>query len=129
MKWAKGTTKKIMNLISNIKSDGSIQKSNIDVVDQMSGLFTFKRNNYDLPDWLQIYSPNTIECLGGVDLLKQTIATNGEEMSKESISTLAESIETKQRAESRSRNERFVTPEEIIQEEKETKNDSASIRR
>jgi len=134
MKWAKDTSKNILNSISNIKSDGSIQKSNIDVVDQMSGLFTFKRNNYDLPDWLQIYSPNTIECLGGVDLLKQAIATRGEEMSKESIPILAEGIEAEQRAELRRKNERFVKPEEIMQEEVKTEeigtiNESVGIKR
>jgi len=72
--YAIGTTqensKNILSRILNIQSDGSMQKSNIDMVDQMENLFTIKRNDYDLPDWLQIYSPSTIEHLGGVDLLK-----------------------------------------------------------
>ena len=116
MKWTKTTSKEILNSIFNIKSDGNMQRSNTDIVDQMSALFTFKRNNYDLPDWLQIYSPSTIERLGGVDLLKQAIATRGEEFSKESIPILAEGVEAEQRAELRRKNERFVKPEEIIQE-------------
>lgn len=133
MKWTKDNSKNILNTISNIKSDGSIQKSNIHVVDQMSGLFTFQRNRYDLPDWLQIYSPSTIECLGGVDLLKQTISTRGEDMAKKSLSILAEGIEAEQRAKLRRTNDTFIKPGDMIQEEiaEETEviNESTGIRR
>lgn len=134
MKWTKDTSKNILKTISSIESDGSIRQSDIDVVDQMSGLFTFKRNNYDLPDWLQIYSPNIIECLGGVNLLKQLIATRGEEFSRGCIPILAKGIETEQRNKSKGKNKRFVKPEEIIQEEIKfeeigTVNESVGIRR
>ncbi len=134
MRWTKVASKNVLKLISNVKSDSSIQKSNIDVVEEMSSLFKFKRNNYDLPDWLQIYSPDTIECLGGVELLKQTITIKGEQEAKELISVLAEGIESDKRAEFRGTNERFIKPNEIISEqfkieETDTINESISKKR
>ena len=79
MKWTKENSKNVLQDISLVREDGTLQKSNVSVVDQMSNLFTFKRNNYPLPDWLQIYSPETIQSLGGVELLQRAINTRVEE--------------------------------------------------
>ncbi len=129
MKWAKDTSKKVLNSISNVKSDGSIEKSNIDMVDQLSELFTFKRNNYDLPDWLQIYSPHTIESLGGVELLKQLVATKDKESLKTSVLLLAEWIENEKSIESNRKGEPHVKLEEIIQKNLEIFDESQGIKR
>lgn len=117
MKWSKENAKNVLQDISLVGEDNTLQKANVAIVDQMSRLFTYKRNNYPLPDWLQIYSPETIEALGGVELLQQTINTRGEEVAKESILILAEDIESVRRYELRKNGERFVKPEEIIMEE------------
>ncbi len=96
MKWAEENVEKEMLDISYMKEDDSIQKPNV-TVEQMKNLFTFKRNNFDLPDWLQIYSPDTIEKLGGVDYLNQFIATRGEESSELFLSIWAEKLESDQK--------------------------------
>lgn len=96
MKWAEENVEKIMQDISYMKEDESIQTSNV-TVEQMKNLFTFKRNSFDLPDWLQIYSPDTIEKLGGVDYLNQFIATRGEESSELFLSMWAEKLESDQK--------------------------------
>ncbi len=134
MKWSKENAKTVLQDISLVKEDGTLQKANVAVVDQMSNLFTYKRNNYPLPDWLQIYSPETIEALGGVELLQQAINTRGEELTKESIPILAEGIESERRYELRKTGERFVKPEEVIvqdsmSEEPNYSNQSSGIRR
>ncbi len=96
MKWAKKITEEIMPNISLVKEDGTIQSSNI-TIEQTKSLFTFKRNNFDLPDWLQIYSPSTIEKLGGEDYLNQIITTRGEESAESFLAIWAEKIESDQR--------------------------------
>lgn len=96
MKWAEENVEKVMEDISFMKEDESIQKSNV-TIEQMKNLFTFKRNNYDLPDWLQIYSPETIEKLGGVDYLTQFIATRGEASAELFLSMWAEKLESDQK--------------------------------
>lgn len=96
MKWAEENVEKVMDSISFMKEDESIQKSNV-TVEQMKNLFTFKRNAFDLPDWLQIYSPETIEKLGGVDYLRQFIATRGEASSELFLSMWAEKLESDQK--------------------------------
>lgn len=96
MKWAEENVEKIMQNISYMKEDESIQISNV-TIEQMKNLFTFKRNTFDLPDWLQIYSPDTIEKLGGVDYLNQFIATRGEESSELFLSMWAEKLESDQK--------------------------------
>lgn len=96
MKWAEENVEKAIEDISFMKEDESIQKTNV-TVDQMKNLFTFKRNAFDLPDWLQIYSPETIEKLGGVDYLKQIIATRGEESAELFLSMWAEKLEGDQK--------------------------------
>lgn len=130
MKWTKENSKTVLQDISLVREDGTLQKSNVSVVDQMSNLFTFKRNNYPLPDWLQIYSPETIQSLGGVELLQQAINTRGEELTKESIPILAEGIENERRYELRRTGERFVKPDEvIISEDSNYTNETNGIRR
>lgn len=130
MKWTKENSKTVLQDISLVREDGTLQKSNVSVVDQMSNLFTFKRNNYPLPDWLQIYSPETIQSLGGVELLQQEINTRGEELTKESIQILAEGIESKRRYELRRTGERVVKPDEvIISEDSNYTNETNGIRR
>lgn len=96
MKWAEENVEKVMYDISYMKEDESIQTSSV-TVEQMKNLFTFKRNTFDLPDWLQIYSPDTIEKLGGVDYLNQFIATRGEESSELFLSMWAEKLESDQK--------------------------------
>lgn len=96
MKWAEENVEKVMSDISFMKEDESIQTSNI-TMEQMKNLFTFKRNSFDLPDWLQIYSPDTIEKLGGVDYLNQFIATRGEESAELFLSMWAEKLESDQK--------------------------------
>ena len=117
MKWTKENAKNVLQDISLVREDGTLQKSNVSIVDQMSNLFTYKRNNYPLPDWLQIYSTETIEVLGGVELLQQAINTKGEKVLKESIPILAEGIESERRYELRKKGERFVKTEEVITED------------
>lgn len=114
MKWTKENAKNVLQDISLVKEDGTLQKSNVNVVEQMSNLFTYKRNNYPLPDWLQIYSPETIQSLGGVELLQQAINTRGEELIKKSIQMLAEGIESERRYELRRVGQRFVKSNEVI---------------
>ncbi len=116
MKWTKDNAKKVLESISLVKEDGALHKANVSVVDQMANLFTYKRNNYPLPDWLQIYSPETIEALGGVELLQQLITTRGEEVAKEAVPILAEGIESERRYELLQKGESFVKSEEIIVE-------------
>ncbi len=96
MKWASEQVGRVLKDIEFVKEDGNRQNSNI-TVEQMKNLFTFKRNNLDLPDWLQIYSPETIEKLGGVDYLNQFIATRGEESAELFLSMWAEKIESEQK--------------------------------
>ncbi len=130
MKWTKENSKNVLQDISLVREDGTLQKSNVSVVDQMSNLFTFKRNNYPLPDWLQIYSPETIQSLGGVELLQRAINTRGEELAKESIPILAEGIESERRYELRRAGERFIKPDEvIISEDSNYTNEINEIRR
>lgn len=134
MKWTKKASKEALKNISLVKPDGSLQKANVDVVDQMSNLYTYKRNNYFLPDWLQIYSPQTIEALGGVELLQELIAKRGEKVAKESIQILAEGIESERRYELRNQGKQFIQPEEIIsiknvQIEQDDQIENASVRR
>ena len=117
MKWTKEASREVLKTISLVKSDGSLQKANTDVVDQMSGLYTYKRNNYPLPDWLQIYSPETIEALGGVELLQELISKRGEQVAKDSVPILAEGIESERRYELRNQRKQFIQPEEIITEQ------------
>ena len=117
MKWTKQASKEVLKDISLVRYDGTLQKANINVVDQMSNLYTFKRNNYPLPDWLQIYSPETIKALGGVELLQELISKRGEQYAKESVPILAEGIESEKRYELRNQRKQFIQPEEIITEE------------
>lgn len=117
MKWTEENSKKVLKDISVVKKDGTLQESIVSMVDQMHNLFTYKRNNYPLPDWLQIYSPETIQALGGVELLQQAIQTRGEKVLKESIPILAEGIESERRYELRKNGENFVKSEEIITED------------
>lgn len=117
MKWTKEASKEVLKSISSVRADGTIQKSNTDIVDQMSNLYTYKRNNYPLPDWLQIYSPETIEALGGVNLLQELISKRGEQKAKEAVSILAEGIESEKRYELLHKRERFIKPDDIISEE------------
>lgn len=117
MKWTKEASKYIMDNISMVKPDGTIQKSNTSIIDQINELFTFRRNNYDLPAWLQIYSSKTIELLGGVELLNELISQKGEAESKEIICGLAEPIEQEQINEYRRSGKTFISPEDIIQNE------------
>ncbi len=119
MKWAEENVEKVMDAISFMKEDESIQKSNV-TVEQMKNLFTFKRNAFDLPDWLQIYSPETIEKLGGVDYLKQFIATRGEASSELFLSIWAEKLESDQKYAS-------VEPVEEIKEEIDKLDDTPII--
>lgn len=117
MKWTKESSKEVLKTISLVKNDGSLQKADIDVVDQMRGLYTYKRNNYPLPEWLQIYSPETIEILGGVELIQRLISKRGEEFAKESLPILAEVSESERKHELRNQEKRFVKPEDFIVEE------------
>ncbi len=100
MKWAEENVEKIIENISFVKENGAIQKSNV-TVEQMKNLFTFKRNSFDLPDWLQIYTPDTIEKLGGENYLNQFIASRGEESAESFLSIWAEKLESDQRYASR----------------------------
>ena len=95
MKWAEENVEDTLQDISFIK-DNTIQKSTI-TMEQMKNLFTFKRNNFDLPDWLQIYTTDTIEGLGGVDYLKQFIKVRGEDSAALFLSIWAEKLESDQR--------------------------------
>lgn len=108
-----------MSYISTVKPDGTLQKSDTAIVDQISNLFTFKRNDYDLPEWLQIYSKETIETLGGTDFLKDTIAIKGEEDSKKIITVLAEGIESEIKDKKRQQGEKYILEEDLIIGEKE----------
>ena len=96
MKWASEQVGRVISTVSYMNVDGTLQSSTL-TVEQMKNLFTFKRNNLDLPDWLQIYSPATIEKLGGVEYLQQFIATRGEESAELFLSMWAEKIETEQK--------------------------------
>lgn len=93
MQWTKDNSKEVLKRISKVMPDGNLEKSDIGFVDEIKELFTFARNDYDLPDWLRIYEPEVIKGLGGVDLLKDLITTRGEEESREVISSLAPGIE------------------------------------
>ena len=106
MKWTKDCAKSTLQGISVVKEDNTLQKADSKVVDQMSNLFSYRRNNYPVPDWLQIYSPETIEALGGVELLQQAINAKGEEVAKELLSMLAEGIESERRYEFRKNGEK-----------------------
>ena len=119
MKWTKDNLQKIMSYISTVKPDGTLQKSDTAIVDQISNLFTFNRNDYDLPEWLQIYSKETIETLGGTDFLKDTIAIKGEEDSKKIITVLAEGIESEIKDKKRQQGEKYILEEDLIIGEKE----------
>lgn len=92
MKWAGENVEKMLKDVSFVKEDYSIQKSTI-TSEQKENLFTFKRNTFDLPDWLQIYSSETIEKLGGANYLNQFIATRGEESAELFLSIWAEKLE------------------------------------
>lgn len=134
MKWTKDNAKTVLQDISLVRQDGTMQKANVTVVDQMNNLFIYKRNNCPLPDWLQIYSPETIDALGGVELLQQAIDTKGEDLLKESIPILAEGIESERRYELRKKGDKFVKPEEVITEDTMSEksnysNQSSGIRR
>ncbi len=96
LNWASFQVERVMEDIAFIKEDGEIQNSII-TEEQKKNLFTFKRNSLDLPDWLQIYSPETIEKLGGVDYLKQFIKIRGEESAELFLFMWAEKIETEQK--------------------------------
>ena len=122
MQWAKETIKRVMSDISFVKNDGSIKKSDIKIVDEMDMLFSFKRNNYPLPNWLQIYGKETIDALGGVELLQKTIEVKGEEDAKDVICTLAERIEAEQREFNWKQITPYVKPEEFIINESLDKN-------
>lgn len=114
MQWAKETIKRVMSDISFVKNDGSIKKSDIKIVDEMDMLFSFKRNNYPLPNWLQIYGKETIDALGGVELLQKTIEVKGEDNARDVICYLAEGIEAEQREFNRKQCTPYVKPEEFI---------------
>lgn len=96
MKWAEENVSKVLQNVSFVKDGESIQKSSI-TTEQMKNLFTFKRNNFELPDWLQIYSTETIEKLGGVEYLNQFILTRGEESAELFLSMWAEKLENDQK--------------------------------
>lgn len=117
MKWTREAIKTILQDISLVNKDGTIQRADIGIVNQMSNLFTYRRNNFPLPDWLQIYSPETIEQLGGVELLQQAIKVRGEELTKEAISILTDGFENDQKNNLRS-GKKYVKPGEITPEEK-----------
>lgn len=114
MNWTKENAKDVLNNMSFFKPDNTLQKASVDVVDQLSDLYTYKRNNYPLPEWAQIYSKETIEALGGVDLLQELIAKRGEKFSKEFIVSFAEEIESEKISKLRSQGQHFVQLEEII---------------
>ncbi len=96
MKWAEENVSTPLQNISYLKENGTIQKASA-AIDQMKNLFTFKRNSFDLPDWLQIYTPETIESLGGVEYLRKFIATRGEESAELFLSIWAEKLENDQK--------------------------------
>ncbi len=123
MKWSKENTEEIMHSISLIKEDGSIQNSNI-TFDQTKSLFTFKRNNFELPDWLQIYSPETIEKLGGESYLQQIISTRGEESAESFLAIWAEKIESDQRYAILEQDDSFLPQNEVLLDEQEVLEDN-----
>lgn len=53
---------------------------------------TKKQDIGDLPDWAKAYPESVINSLGGADMLKQLIATKGEEAAKEFVKTLGGGI-------------------------------------
>lgn len=115
MKWAEDHIENVMEDISFVREGGNIQKSNI-TMEQMKNLFTFKRNNLELPDWLQIYSADTIEKLGGVAYLKQFIRTRGEESAESYLSIWAEKLESDQRYAAREHKDDLFPGLENVQE-------------
>lgn len=116
MKWTKEASREVLKNISIVKNDYTLEKANSDIVDQMSNLYTYKRNNYPLPEWLQIYSFETIKMLGGIDLLQELIDKRGEQCAKESVIFLAEEIEQEIKNKLHSQNKCFISTEEIITE-------------
>ncbi len=115
MKWAEDHIENVMEDISFIREGGNVQKSNV-TMEQMKNLFTFKRNNLELPDWLQIYSADTIEKLGGVAYLKQFIRTRGEESAESYLSIWAEKLESDQRYAAREHKDDLFPGLENVQE-------------
>lgn len=114
MKWTKENAKIVLQDISLVKEDGSLQKASVSVVDEMNNLFTYRRNDCSFPEWLQIYSPETIRALGGVTLLQRAIDLKGEEEAKEIISILAEGIETERRSQLLRERKHFLKDDEIL---------------
>lgn len=115
MKWAEDHIENVMEDISFVREGGNVQKSNV-TMEQMKNLFTFKRNNLELPDWLQIYSADTIEKLGGVAYLKQFIRTRGEESAESYLSIWAEKLESDQRYAAREHKDDLFPGLENVQE-------------
>lgn len=116
MKWTKEASREVLKNISIVKNDYTLEKVNSDIVDQMSNLYTYKRNNYPLPEWLQIYSFETIKMLGGIDSLQELIDKRGEQYAKEFVIILAEEIEQEIKNKLHSQNKCFISTEEIITE-------------
>ena len=116
MKWTKEASREVLKNISIVKNDYTLKKANSDIVDQMSNLYTYKRNNYPLPEWLQIYSLETIKMLGGIDSLQELIDKRGEQYAKEFVIILAEEIEQEIKNKLHSQNKYFISTEEIITE-------------
>lgn len=114
MKWAKKNSKKVLQSINLVKSNSETKKADVGVVEQMSNLFTYKRNNFALPEWLQVYAPETIDALGGIELLLKAIRIKGEESAKKSISLLAEGIESERREKIYQLGKVYINPADIL---------------
>lgn len=127
MQWSEENIEKIMQYISFVKEGKAIQKSTV-TMDQVKNLFTFRKNAFDLPDWLQIYSPKTIEGLGGIGYLKQFINTRGEESAAAFLSIWAEKLESNQRYADREQNVNLLgqTEDNFLKEVKEFENEQES---
>lgn len=88
--------KSLIKELGNIRvSDGlsSYYAPIATVVNTMSELFNFKKNDLNLPDWLRIYSVETIESIGGEEFIWDLIGKLGEVNAKRSLIPLIEKIE------------------------------------
>lgn len=118
MKWTKENIANVLENISLVNKNGAIVKNDTSIMDQIDNLFSFKRNNSPLPEWLQIYSPETIESMGGVDLLIEAIEVRGEKVVKETMLPLIEAIEHEEKQNNRLDGKKYINPNEIIISEK-----------
>lgn len=94
MRW---TYRNLLKTIEGMRYDDGIINSPVvpSSIENNDKIFSFCRNDLDVPDWLKVYSRAVIEELGGVEFIKKMLSEGKAAIVKRTLTELADAIEEK----------------------------------